>query len=63
MTKSECTFDETETWECVCDNIRRYGERMTIHVMECSECGKEHEHVNGEYEYCPHCGRKAVEHG
>jgi len=29
-----------------------------IHVMECTECGHVYEHVNGDYEYCPRCGRK-----
>ena len=29
-----------------------------IHVMECTECGHTYEHVNGDYEYCPRCGRK-----
>lgn len=53
-----CTADETDTMECVCDGIGRYGKRVTIHVMECSECGGTYEHVNGDYEYCPHCGRR-----
>ena len=53
-----CHADETDTWECVCDQIGRYGKRVTIHVMECSECGHTYEHVNGDYEYCPHCGRR-----
>lgn len=38
--------------------IGRYGKRVTIHVMECSECGRTYEHVNGDYEYCPRCGRR-----
>lgn len=29
-----------------------------IHVMECTECGHVYEHVNGDYEFCPRCGRK-----
>lgn len=56
-----CQADETDTWECVCDGIGHYGERMTIHVMECDKCGHTYEHVNGSYEYCPHCGRRIVE--
>ena len=56
-----CNADETETWECVCDQIGRYGKRVTVHVMECSECGHTYEHVNGDYEFCPHCGRRVVE--
>lgn len=55
------TVDETETWECVCDQIGRYGKRVTVHMMECSECGHTYEHVNGDYEFCPHCGRRIVE--
>lgn len=53
-----CIADETEVWECVCDGIGRYGKRVTVHVMECSECGHTYEHVNGDYEFCPHCGRR-----
>lgn len=34
--------------------------RETIHVLECSECGKTCEHVNGSYPRCPNCGRKVV---
>ena len=36
-------------------------ENVTVHVMECDECGGTYEHVNGDYERCPHCGRKVVE--
>lgn len=50
--------DETETIECVCDGVGYYGKRVTIHVMECPECGRTYEHVNGDYERCPHCGTK-----
>lgn len=53
--------DETDTWECVCDGIGRYGKRITVHVMECSECGHTYEHVNGDYEFCPRCGCRIVE--
>ena len=56
-----CSADETDTLECVFDGIGHYGKRVTIHVMECSECGRTYEHVNGDYEYCPHCGRHIVE--
>lgn len=56
-----CNADETETWECVCDQIGRYGKRVTVHVMECSECGHTYEHVNGDYEFCPRCGRRIEE--
>lgn len=62
-TNGTCYADETDTWECVCDQIGRYGKRVTIHVMECSECGRTYEHVNGDYEFCPRCGRKVVDDG
>lgn len=52
------TVDETDTWECVCDQFGRYGKRVTIHVIECSACGGTYEHVNGGYEFCPRCGRR-----
>ena len=35
-------------------------ENVTAHVMECSECGHTHEHVNGSYRYCPHCKAKFI---
>ena len=35
--------------------------REVIHLLECSECGRTCEHVNGSYPRCPHCGAKAVE--
>lgn len=56
-----CTADETDTLECVCDQVGRYGMRVTIYVMECSACGHTYEHVNGDYEFCPRCGRKVVD--
>ena len=55
-----CTADETEIWECVCDGMGHYGKRLTVHVMECSECGHTYEHVNGSYEFCPRCGRRIL---
>lgn len=30
-----------------------------VHVLECSACGHTCEQVNGDYEYCPHCGNLA----
>ena len=48
----------TETLECVCDGIGSYGKMVTIHVMECPEFGRTYDHVNGDYERCPHCGTK-----
>jgi len=59
--RGECHADETDTMECVCDGIGHYGEYLMVHVMECSECGRTYEHVWGNYEYCPHCGRKVVD--
>ena len=59
--RGECKADETETIDCVTDNIGNYGKRVTIHVMECSACGHTYEHVWGSYEYCPHCRAKVVD--
>lgn len=59
--RGECSADETVTWEFVCDSIGHYGKRVTVHVMECTECGHTYEHVNGSYKFCPHCGRHIVE--
>lgn len=53
-----CEADETDTWECVRDDLGGYGKMLTVHVMECTECGHVYEYVNGDYEYCPRCGRK-----
>lgn len=49
--RSECRADETET-------IPSGGTAYPIHVMECSACGHTYEHVFGDYEFCPHCGRR-----
>lgn len=54
--RSECHADEAETIEC----IRIRGRRLTVHVMECSACGRTYEHVNGPYEYCPRCRAEVV---
>lgn len=32
-----------------------------VRGWECRECGQSCEEMYGEYEYCPHCGRKVVE--
>lgn len=56
-----CNADETDTWECVRDDLGGYGKTLTVHVMECTECGHTYEHVNGSYEFCPRCGRKVVD--
>ena len=52
-----CEADETETIKALY-NDNHHIRHITIHVMECTECGHTYEHVNGDYEYCPHCGRK-----
>lgn len=41
-----CKLEETESYS---------SERGIVYVLECSNCGQECEHVNGDYEYCPHC--------
>lgn len=53
-----CHADETEVIACRCYGDPHGKAVYHIHVMECSECGRTYEHVWGEYEYCPHCGRK-----
>lgn len=59
--RGTCNADETDTWECVRDDLGGYGKTLTVHVMECTECGHTYEHVNGSYEFCPRCGRKVVD--
>lgn len=49
---------EAERWGCFCTEIGSFGRWMTVHVMECPECGRTYEHVNGDYERCPHCGTR-----
>ena len=58
-TNSERTTTVDETWHVGFHMWN--GERVTIHVMECSKCGRTYEHVNGNYEFCPRCGRKLVD--
>ena len=53
-----CHVDETYSYECIGDDSSCYGKVITVHVMECSECGQTYEHVNGNYEFCPRCGRR-----
>ena len=55
-----CEADETETIKCwvKCKDEPSTEHMDFIHVMECTECGHTYEHVNGDYEYCPRCGRK-----
>jgi hypothetical protein len=55
-----CHADETETFECLDSRYKSfdYNPYITVHVMECSECGRTYEHVFGDYEHCPHCGRR-----
>lgn len=57
-----CDADETETLDIVYDSWHRYATRDTLHVMECTVCGGTYEHVSGDYEYCPRCGRRRVTH-
>lgn len=43
-------LDPTETTRTVhCEEVRGW---------ECRECGQSCEEMYGEYEYCPHCGRR-----
>ena len=58
--REECRADETDTIKATY-NDNNHTKHVTIHEMECSACGHTYEHVNGDYEYCPRCGRKVVE--
>lgn len=44
-----CRLDETASYS---------NANEVIHLLECSECGRTCEHVNGSYPRCPHCGRR-----
>lgn len=55
-----CSADETERIWCRCKG-GLHDRFLTVHVMECNECGRTYEHVNGSYEFCPHCGRRIME--
>jgi len=61
--RGTCEADETETIKCwvKCKDEPNTEHMELIHVMECSECGHTYEHVNGDYEFCPRCGRKRVD--
>lgn len=61
--RGTCEADETETIKCwvKCKDEPSAEHMELIHVMECSECGHTYEHVNGDYEFCPRCGRKRVD--
>lgn len=45
-------LDLTETTRTI------HGEE--VRGWECRECGRSCEEMYGEYEFCPHCGRKVV---
>ena len=45
-------LDLTETTRTI------HGEE--VRGWECRECGQSCEEMYGEYEFCPHCGRKVV---
>ena len=53
--------EETERIDTRCYGDPHGGEVYHIHVMECSACGRTFEHVNGSYEYCPHCRARLEE--
>ena len=53
-----CELEETESYECRrfdTADPKLYATRLTVHVLECSECGRTCEHVNGTYPRCPYC--------
>lgn len=56
--KRTCELEETESYECRrfdTADPKLYATRLTVHVLECSECGRTCEHVNGTYPRCPYC--------
>lgn len=56
--KRTCELEETESYECRRFDTaepKLYATRLTVHVLECSECGRTCEHVNGTYPRCPYC--------
>lgn len=55
-----CHADETDTVRYTGTSSTGHTETGTIHYMECSECGRTYEHVNGDYPHCPHCGKRVV---
>ena len=58
-----CEADETDVIKCwvKCKDEPSVEHMELIHAMECSECGHTYEHVNGDYEFCPRCGRKRAD--
>lgn len=56
--KGTCKADETATIRCWVSDGNGVEHQETIHEMECSVCGHTYEHVNGDYEFCPRCGRR-----
>lgn len=53
-----CELEETESYECRrfdTADPKLYATRLTVHVLECTECGRTCEHVNGTYPRCPYC--------
>lgn len=52
-----CQAAETDRYRVRTEDT---GCPLTVHVMECGECGGTYGYVTGGYEYCPRCGRKVV---
>ena len=47
-----CHMEHTDTY--------RTSEGLEIRTWECDRCGRTCEEVNGDYEFCPHCGAEVV---
>ena len=45
-----CRMDNTDNEETMIG--------YPIRIWECSKCGRSHEEVYGDYDYCPNCGCK-----
>jgi len=50
----ECALEETDSYDVAYE---------TVHVLECSACGRTCEYINGAYNYCPNCGAKGWQKG
>ena len=53
--KRTCELEETESYKACYADYDGNLKMTTVHVLECSECGRTCEHVNGTYPRCPYC--------
>lgn len=56
--KSDVAEDNTMEWKAIYDRTEVGGITIArLSCFECSGCNKQADHM---YNFCPHCGRKAV---